>query len=202
MYCPSCGSEDRQLSQFCRTCGTDLRPARPSNDPVDALTASAISAREQVGLAVAEKIRQLDSPKDMRRMARHVLPALEKFLRSPEEKRLRRIRAGVLTTGIGLAGFAASFLAALAEEDFVVLLIPTFIMFMVGLGIVLNGLLFTTRRKKSSDTLDEKLPAGLRGMNPPAYQQPLVNVRTNDLALPSPVPSVTDHTTHHLKQKQ
>ena len=25
MYCPSCGSEERQLSQFCRACGTDLR---------------------------------------------------------------------------------------------------------------------------------------------------------------------------------
>jgi len=202
MYCPSCGSEDRQLSQFCRTCGTDLRPARPSNDGVDALTASAISAREQVGLAVAEKIRQLDSPKDMRRMARQVLPALEKFLQSPEEKRLRRIRVGVLTTGIGLAGFAASFLATLEEKDFVALLIPTFIMFMVGLGIVINGLLFTTPRKKSAGTLEGKLPAGLKGMSPPAYQQPPVNVRTNDLALPAPVPSVTDHTTHHLKQKQ
>ena len=202
MYCPSCGSEDRQLSQFCRTCGTDLRPARPSNDRVDVLTASAISAREQVSLAVAEKIRQLDSSKDMRRMAKRVLPALEKFLQSPEEKRLRRLRAGVLTTGIGLAGFAASFIVTMAEADFAILLIPTFIMFMVGLGIVINGLLFTTPRKKSSGTLEEKLPAGLKGMSPPAYQQPPVNVRTNDLALSSPMTSVTDHTTHHLKQKQ
>src|SRR5437764_1387601 len=28
MYCPSCGSEERQASQYCRACGTDLRPVR------------------------------------------------------------------------------------------------------------------------------------------------------------------------------
>jgi hypothetical protein len=126
---------------------------------------------------------------------------MEKFLQSPEEKRLRRLRAGVITTGIGMAAFAASFLATLAEEDFAILLIPTFITFMTGLSVVINGLLFTLPRKKSSGHLDESLPSGLRGMTPPVYQQPLINARTNDLALPSPMPSVTDHTTHHLKQK-
>jgi hypothetical protein len=202
MYCPSCGSEDKQLSQFCRTCGTDLRFARPSNDRVDALTASAITAREQIGLAIAEKIRQVESSRDMRRLAQHVLPAFEKFLRSPEEKRLRRIRAGVLTTGIGLAASIGSLLGSFAEEDFVGMLIPSFITFMVGLAVLVNGLLFTVRKQKSSAAeIEEKLPTGLRGLTPPVYQQPLVNARTNDLAIPSPMPSVTDHTTHHLKQK-
>jgi hypothetical protein len=137
----------------------------------------------------------------MRRLARHVLPALEKFLRSPEEKKLRRIRAGVLTTGIGLAASVAALLASFAEEDFVGMLIPAFITFMVGLAVLVNGLLFTVRKQKSSAELEEKLPPGLRGLTPPVYQQPLVNARTNDLAIPSPMPSVTDHTTHHLKQK-
>ena len=36
MYCPSCGSEERQLSQFCRACGTDLRIVRNSLESPDA----------------------------------------------------------------------------------------------------------------------------------------------------------------------
>jgi hypothetical protein len=200
MYCPSCGSEERQLSQFCRTCGTDLRPARPTSDRVDALTASAVSAREQISLAVADKIRQMESSKDLKRIAEDVLPAFEKFLQSPEEKRLRRVRIGMVTTAIGLAGSVASFLLAMAESDFFPLLIPCFIMFMVGLSVVINGLVFTVPRKRSSiDSGDVLPPARLSGMT--RTEPPAPNVRTNDLALPSPMPSVTDHTTHHLKQK-
>ena len=54
MYCPSCGSEERQLSQFCRACGTDLRIVRNSLENPDAITQSAVSAREHIGMAVAD----------------------------------------------------------------------------------------------------------------------------------------------------
>src|SRR5215470_8122764 len=103
MYCPSCGSEERQLSQFCRACGTDLRVVRNSLERPDAITASAASAREQIGLAIADQIRQLRSGKDLERVAEDVLPQFEKFLESPEERRLRRLRAGVVTASIGFA---------------------------------------------------------------------------------------------------
>ena len=63
MYCPSCGSEERQPSQFCRACGTDLRVVRTSLERPDSITASAVSAREQIGLAVADQIRQLRKAK-------------------------------------------------------------------------------------------------------------------------------------------
>ena len=95
MYCPSCGSEERQLSQFCRACGTDLRVVRNSLERPDAITASAVSAREQIGLAIADQIRQMRSGKDLEHVAEDVLPSFEKFLESPEERRLRRLRAGV-----------------------------------------------------------------------------------------------------------
>ena len=202
MYCPSCGSEDRNLSQFCRSCGTDLRPAKPAAEQVDPLTASAISAREQVSLAVADKIRQMESAREMRRVAEDVLPALDKFLRTPEERRLRRIRIGVIVSGIGLASLVSAFLAALGDSDFLPMLVPTFIIMMVGLSVVINGVFFTLPRKKLTDGAAAKIPAKLRGVSAPEYQQPLVNSTTNDLGLPSPVPSVTDHTTHHLKSKQ
>src|ERR1043166_9494427 len=92
MYCPSCGSEERQKSQFCRACGSDLRIVRNSLDNPDAVTQSAISAREHIGMAVADKIRQMSSAKELEHVAEDVLPHFEKFLESPEEKRLRRIR--------------------------------------------------------------------------------------------------------------
>ena len=49
MYCPSCGSEERQLSQFCRACGADLRVVRTSLEKADAITGSAVSAPEHFG---------------------------------------------------------------------------------------------------------------------------------------------------------
>ena len=80
MYCPSCGSEERQLSQFCRACGTDLRVVRNSLENPDAITQSAISARENIGMAVADKIRQMSTAKELKKVAEEVLPHFEKFL--------------------------------------------------------------------------------------------------------------------------
>ena len=67
MYCPTCGSEERQLSQFCRACGTDLRVVRNSLERPDAITASAVSAREQIGMAVADKISRAEVGKGPRK---------------------------------------------------------------------------------------------------------------------------------------
>src|SRR5207247_10845594 len=110
MFCPSCGSEERQASQYCRACGTDLRPVRMSLERPDSVTASAVTAREEIGRAVAAKIREVEDSRDLKRVAEDVLPTIEKFLESPEEKRLRRIRAGVIVAasglGTGLLGMA------------------------------------------------------------------------------------------------
>src|SRR5881296_1811010 len=104
MFCPSCGSEERQASQYCRACGTDLRPVRVSLERPDSITASAVSAREEIGRAVAEKIREVEDAHELKKVAEDVLPQIEKFLESPEEKRLRRVRAGVVTAAAGLGG--------------------------------------------------------------------------------------------------
>src|SRR5688500_20212071 len=117
MYCPSCGSEERQLSQYCRACGTDLRIVRGALERPDAITASAVSAREQIGMAVADKIRQLKSAKDLEKVAEDVLPSFEKFLESPEEKRLRRIRSGVITAAVGLGATFITLLIAMDKTD-------------------------------------------------------------------------------------
>ena len=53
MFCPSCGSEERQVSQFCRACGLDMRAVRVTLEKPDAITASAVSARDEIGHAIA-----------------------------------------------------------------------------------------------------------------------------------------------------
>ena len=148
MFCPSCGSEERQASQYCRACGTDLRPVRVSIERPDSITASAVSAREEIGRAVAEKIREVEDSRDLKRVAEDVLPQIEKFLESYEEKRLRRVRAGVVVAasgfGTGILGLIMS--AVLRGPDAESALIVCglgVIAFAIGLGLVLNGLLFT-----------------------------------------------------------
>ena len=203
MYCPSCGSEERQLSQFCRACGTDLRIVRNSLENPDAVTQSAISAREHIGMAVADKIRQMGKNKDLEKFAEDVLPHFEKFLESPEEKRLRRIRAGVITSAIGLGASIVFLIMAMDKLELMPFITPALITFLVGIGIIVNGLLFTLPRKQLPgdvyDALSQKVLDA--GMNRIPYEAPAPPNLTNELA-PAPrlqSPSITEHTTHHLK---
>jgi hypothetical protein len=202
MYCPSCGSEERQLSQFCRACGTDLRVVRTTLERPDAVTASAISAREQIGIAVADMIRDLRSGKDLEHIAEDALPQFEKFLESPEEKRLRRIRRGVITTMAGLGWTIVFFLLAMDKSDFIPGMVPGFITFMVGLGIVINGLLFTVPRKKLPGGAQDALSQNILDSTM-QHESPQYRAMTNELTQQrTPVASITDHTTHHLNSKK
>src|SRR6185436_20187879 len=192
MYCPSCGSEERQLSQFCRACGTDLRIVRNSLENPDAVTQSAVSAREHIGMAVADKIRQMSSAKELERVAEDVLPHFEKFLESPEEKRLRRIRAGIVTSAIGLGATIVLLIMAMDKVDLLPFITPALVTFLVGIGIIINGLLFTLPRKELPGDVYDALS-----------QKVLDAGATNELApAPAPrlqTPSITEHTTQHLK---
>jgi hypothetical protein len=201
MYCPTCGSEERQLSQFCRACGTDLRVVRNSLERPDSITASAVSAREQIGVAVADQIRQLRTGKDLEHVAEEVLPAFEKFLESPEERRLRRLRAGVITASIGFAVSLVTLFVAVSKGDIFIML-PGMVTLMIGLGIVANGLLFTLPRKSlpggSADALAQETLDSVQRL---PYEPPVAGSLTNELGpgAPTQLTSITEHTTHHLK---
>src|SRR6185436_743471 len=197
-----CGSEERQASQFCRACGTDLRAVKMSLERPDSITASAVTAREEIGKAVADRIREVEDARELKKVAEDVLPQLEKFLESYEEKRLRRVRAGTI---IGASGFGAGILglimsASLTGPDLEAALWVGGLgitAFTVGLGFILNGLLFTKPRKGLEDrSPDARLQNLLdAGYSPPA--QPALRAQTtSNLAQPG---SVTEHTTLHLK---
>jgi len=206
MYCPTCGSEERQISQYCRACGTDLRVVRRGLERPDSITASAVSAREQISQVMAEKIRELEDTDDLRRVAEDVLPQIEKFLESPEEKRLRRIRSGVVTGAIGLGATLLIFLLSLNQHGLIPFISLGLITFLIGLGLVINGLAFTIPRKKIADRSDEaqsqkELESGMPSASSVNQLSPFASATTdlpNSDRLASQ-PSVTEHTTHQLK---
>ncbi len=214
MFCPSCGSEERQASQFCRACGSDLRAVRVSLERPDSITASAITARQEIGRAIAEKIREVEDAYELKKVAEDVLPQIEKFLESYEEKRLRRVRAGIITAASGLGaailGLVMSAFLRDADIEAAVLIFGLgTVAFAIGLGLVLNGLLFTRPRKSVADhsadaRLQNLLDAGYASpqLRPGSEAQPSFRSQTtSNLGNPAGS-SITEHTTHHLKTER
>lgn len=182
---------------------------RVSLERPDSITASAVSAREDIARAVAEQIRSLDDTRDLKQIAEDVLPKLEKFLESPEEKRLRRVRAGVIVAAAGV-GFSAimALLAAVSqgsdEAGFIAALGFGVAAFFIGIGLIINALAFTRVRKQIDDQssaaqmqnlLDAharpQIRAGVEA--PPTFRSQTTSNLTT--------PSVTEGTTRHLKNQ-
>ena len=212
MFCPSCGSNE-QTSQYCRACGTDLRPVRVTLERPDSITASAVSAREDIGRAVAARIREVDDAGELKQVAEDVLPQIEKFLESYEEKRLRRMRAGVVVSSIGVGFTILMFLMTSVAhgndvESFIGGAGLGIVTFCLGLGLLLNALLFTRPRKDIKDHSAEARAQNLLdgGYASPqlrsnAAAQPVVRAQTtSDLSRAGS--SITEHTTHHLKTER
>ena len=198
MYCPECGIEERTANQFCRACGVDLRRVRVAVESPDSITASAVSARDEIGRAVAAKIRETQGAYELKKVAEDVLPQIEKFLESPEEKRLRRMRLGILLSCIGAGAAIGITLVSMMMKDSDVIFLAALglITFFIGIGFTLNGVFLTIPKNsltdRSSDADSQRQLDGL-------------NSNTNDLRLPesaSLFSSVTENTTKHLKEKK
>lgn len=166
----------------------------------DSITASAATAREEIGRAIASKIREARGSDELAVVAEEVLPEIEKFLESPAEKRLRRMRKGVTIASIGL-GITVAMLLATAfmlkrDEDFLFMLsIGGIVTFFIGLGFFVNGFLLTVPKTeipdRTADAEGQRILDRLGGT-------------TNDLKLPeatSLFSSVTEETTTRLKEK-
>jgi hypothetical protein len=169
----------------------------------DSITASAASARDEIGRAIAAKIRESRTAEELAVVADEVLPEVEKFLESPEERRMRRMRVGTLLAciGLGVALGVALIAYFIPMKDFELLFFLSLagvVTFFLGLAFVLNGIFLTVPGKALSDkSSDADKQRELDG----------VKVQTNDLALPEGTPpslftSVTENTTQHLKEKE
>lgn len=153
-----------------------------------------MTARDEIGRAVAAKIRETQDVYELKKVAEDVLPEIEKFLESPAEKRLRRIRLGTTLASIGVGAAIALSLVALVtrKEEFLFFAGLGSINFFIGLGFIINGYFLTAPKILSNRSLDDQRQEHINSVvNPP-----------NDLRLGEPrmqFSSVTEHTTKHLQ---
>jgi len=199
MFCPTCGTEERNRSQFCRGCGAELRAVRNALQPAEVPDA-ALSARWEIAHAIADKLKKLEEANDFKKVVEDVLPQVEKFLESPEERRLRRIRAGVITA---LSGLAPVFLliilgAPINEKDISgILALAGIAAFMVGLALVINGLLFSLPKIQINDVNRDalNLKSAEQTAIPASSTSRIERIASLD---PSSRASVIENTTKHL----
>lgn len=198
MFCPVCGLEEKHSNQFCRACGSNLNVVRSALEKPDSVTASAAVARDEIGRAIAFKIREASSAAELAVVAEDVLPEIEKFLESPAEKRLRRLRNGTMVAAIGLGATIAFTIISFVVTDGRLFGLAGLglVTLLVGLGLIINGLIFTVPKKFLSDK--SSAADSQRALD-------LTEAQTNELVLPASndvFSSVTEHTTQHLKEKQ
>jgi hypothetical protein len=178
-----------------------LRAVRLSLERPDTVTASAVSARDEIGRAVAQKIREVQDARELKKVAEDVLPQIEKFLESPEEKRLRRMRVGTIISTIGMGAtfgmLVMSYFAQNADkEGFMLASGLGVVCFFIGLGFLLNAFFFTGPRKDVDDHSAAALAQSALDAN---YGKPGELRAQTTSNLVQPPTSVTEHTTLHLK---
>jgi hypothetical protein len=148
--------------------------------------------RIEIGRAIAEKIRNADRVHDLG----DILPKIEKFLETSQERKLRRLRAGVITAMAGAGTTVAFLLLSLLAADTFFLISLGVIVFLIGVGIVANGLLFTVpgstintalRSRDESEKLAEGSEKGFLNA------LPAFGVQRSSAGQ-----SVTENTTRHL----
>ena len=199
MFCPNCGTEDQKQSQFCRACGIELRIVRTALQRSDAITTSAATARNEIGQAIAARIKELETADDLKEVVEDVLPRVEKFLESPEERRLRHHHQGILTaaTGLGIMLFCLvmSFIARHERDEMLIGIGGGggIITFLVGLGLIINARWLTVLPNKAAQSPEISKQMISAGMMTDPLPQALPS------ASPSKGESVIEGTTRQLR---
>jgi hypothetical protein len=199
MYCPGCGVSEDQLIQYCRTCGTDLRAVRDGLERPGLDVASLSSAREEIARAVAAKIKE-----GQWWQVGAIVPEVEKLFESPEqrqirlhrsdeEQRLRRIRTGTITASVGLGLVVLFLLLSLAEQKAFFLIGPSLLVFLIGLGVVINGLWFSVPKQSMPDRSLDRQDAPEGALRSVTAEQGNLSGSPHSALL-----SVTEETTRHL----
>jgi len=141
MFCPSCGTETTAQTKYCTKCGINLRNVKE---------------------AMVDDKKQKGSFHDIEAPGSHSHPgwpwwwamAVHESKKSPEEERIHEIKAGVITSCVGLSITIFLFVLMNAVSiglDFKVRAIlhavpfAGIIPFLIGLGITFNGLFLSKR---------------------------------------------------------
>ncbi len=177
MFCPGCAIQITDDKKFCKSCGANLRGVR------EALTGR--GAQFDWSKTWVAEMFMTEEERERRRGV------------TPEQKRLNEIKAGVITTlvGVGAMIFLRFFMAAVADskpddeatEIIRRLWLMGVVPFLIGIGLLFNGLFLSKHPVKQAMP---PLPAPL-----PAHT-------TNQLEAPRTNASVVEHTTAHLSERR
>jgi hypothetical protein len=196
MVCPQCGTTDNGELKFCKKCGVNLQAVR-----------QAIATREP-NEKPGEKNDWIANlmllPDEIKRRKREQQNTFE-----VEEKRYNEIKAGVITTCVGLALmiFLGIFMAAIAEtvptEKAATIIrhiwIAGIIPFFIGLGLTFNGVVVS---KRLVDLARREFQQRETARNLELEGKERANVAlsaADSYEFDVSRPSVTEHTTRQLK---
>ena len=194
MICPRCASNQTDNVKFCTFCGANLE-----------------AVREALALKDADRKSNSDEPwwaemfgekAEERRLEMERRQGI-----TPEVKRYNEIKAGVITSsvGLGLATFLHIFMQGVATnvppntaEILIRLWVAGFIPFFIGLALIINGLVVS---RKQAEIQERELkrarsPEAIPEINAGQGPRSLRPAETNEF-IPTPF-SVTDQTTRHL----
>ncbi len=177
MFCPGCAIPVTDETKFCKSCGANLRGVR------DAMT-----GRGEPFDWSKTWVAEMFLTEEERERRRGV---------TPEQKRLNEIKAGVITTlvGVGAMIFLHFFMAAIAnakpDDDSVEIIrriwLAGLVPFLIGLGLLFNGIFLSKHPVKQAT---------------PPLPTPLPAHTTNQLEAPRTNASVVEHTTAHLPEQR
>jgi hypothetical protein len=196
MFCPQCGSTQSDELKFCKSCGANLQALRQimaTRDSDDKFDWSRTWVAEMF-MSSEDAVKRQAEIERLRGL-------------TPEAKRLREIKAGVITTSTGFAimillfvlmngiiasGRVSDAAAEILSRLWIVGVIPL----LVGAALIVNGTFISRRNEK---LLDGGADRNTKELEPPADPNYLSPPTTNELASGVPF-SVVDETTRHLQE--
>ena len=195
MFCPQCGSKQSEELKFCNLCGANLYAVRQ--------VVSTRSTDEKFDWSKTWMAEMMLSESERNRRQADFE---QKHGLTPEIKRYNEIKAGVITSFVGLAVMLFLWVIGMAiyrvqPNDPEIEIIRSvwvagFIPFMVGLALIFNGLFVSKKivelQRRARGLAPEELPKG-------AEQPALKSADTSEF-IPTGF-SVTEGTTKHLTLK-
>lgn len=197
MFCPQCGAPQTDEVRFCKLCGVNLqavRQAAAARDPEEKFDWGKTWVAEMF-LSEAERKRRAAELERERGI-------------TPEVKRYNEIKAGVITSCVGLG--VAIFLFVISEGIILGGQVPRdeaeivrrvwvagVIPFLVGLALIINGL-FVSKKMVEAAERERRAAAGPREV--PAGEPRALRPGQTSEFIPADF-SVTEGTTKHLKTR-